>query len=83
MQFRQPDLVEQITDALGMDVIAEGVEETDRVSALKTLGCGFAQGYYFWRPVASEEAEMLIAHQVEVDQAVRAPEIETQLHRVP
>lgn len=36
---------------LGMEVVAEGVETPEQVSLLKSLGCGFAQGYFFSRPL--------------------------------
>ncbi len=36
---------------LGMDVVAEGVELKDELDELRTLGCGYAQGYLFCRPL--------------------------------
>ena len=36
-------------------VIAEGVERADQADLLKTMGCRYAQGYLFGRPVPSEE----------------------------
>lgn len=36
--------------ALGMSVVAEGVETADQLRWLQDLGCHFAQGYYFARP---------------------------------
>jgi predicted signal transduction protein with EAL and GGDEF domain len=36
---------------LGMEVVAEGVETTEQVSLLRSLGCEFAQGYFFSRPL--------------------------------
>ena len=46
---------------LKMDVIAEGVETAEQLSQLRDLGCEYAQGYYFSRPVPAEEASELIA----------------------
>lgn len=40
--------------ALGMTLIAEGVESERQVRALRLLGLQFAQGYYFHRPQASD-----------------------------
>ncbi|HET9995069.1 MAG TPA: EAL domain-containing protein [Candidatus Acidoferrum sp.] len=36
---------------LGMEVVAEGVESAEQVSLLQSLGCEFAQGYFFSRPL--------------------------------
>jgi len=38
---------------LGMKVIAEGVETHEQASQLKSLGCEFAQGYFFSKPLDS------------------------------
>lgn len=35
---------------LGLNAIAEGVEESEQAEALLALGCNEAQGYYFGRP---------------------------------
>ena len=40
--------------ALGMRVIAEGVEGVDAVDFLKEIGCDVGQGYYFGRPQTAE-----------------------------
>ena len=40
--------------ALGMSVVAEGIETQGQATLLQRLGCEFAQGYFFGRPVDSE-----------------------------
>ena len=35
---------------LGRETVAEGVEDEAQVSALQSLGCRYAQGYYFAKP---------------------------------
>lgn len=43
--------------ALGMRVVAEGVENRRQMQLLQTLGCDEGQGYYFSRPVAPGERQ--------------------------
>lgn len=45
---------------LGMDVVAEGVETKEQLELLRSLGCENGQGYYFSRPVDSENAAKFI-----------------------
>jgi EAL domain-containing protein (putative c-di-GMP-specific phosphodiesterase class I) len=40
----------QMAHALGMGVVAEGVESDEQVSQLRDLGCDLAQGFRFARP---------------------------------
>jgi diguanylate cyclase (GGDEF)-like protein/PAS domain S-box-containing protein len=37
---------------LGLDTVAEGVEEADQAEVLAEMGCVHAQGYFFGRPAA-------------------------------
>ncbi len=46
---------------LSMDVVAEGVETSTQLEALRRLNCGYAQGYFFAPPMTAPEIETLIA----------------------
>jgi diguanylate cyclase (GGDEF)-like protein/PAS domain S-box-containing protein len=46
--------------ALGLEVIAEGIETPEQLNAIRGLGCAYGQGYLFSRPVPSEEAERIL-----------------------
>ncbi len=46
---------------LGMKVVAEGTEKAEQVRYLKDLGCDYAQGYFFSRPVDARAFEELLA----------------------
>ena len=44
-----------LAHALGLHVVAEGVEEEATLNTLATLGCDLAQGYYIARPAPASE----------------------------
>ncbi|HVO00322.1 MAG TPA: EAL domain-containing protein [Steroidobacteraceae bacterium] len=44
---------------LGMATIAEGVENAAQAAALRALGCGFAQGFHFSKPVSASHCRTL------------------------
>ena len=44
-----------LAHALSLSVVAEGVETAAQLSALRDLGCEFAQGYYLSRPLPAEK----------------------------
>jgi EAL domain-containing protein (putative c-di-GMP-specific phosphodiesterase class I) len=50
-----------LAHALGMDVIAEGVETAAQLARLKSIGCEYGQGYFFAKPLPSEAATALMA----------------------
>ena len=45
-----------LSHALGHRVVAEGVETIEHLAALTQLGCDYAQGYYFAKPLSTAEA---------------------------
>lgn len=50
-----------IAQTMGMSVIAEGIETTQQLAQLRTLGCNFGQGYLFSKPMDAERVINLIA----------------------
>lgn len=48
---------------LGMDVIAEGIENLMQMRMLQSLGCQYGQGYYFSKPLDPREITSLLARQ--------------------
>lgn len=49
--------------ALGLTMLAEGVEEPQQADALREIGCDFLQGFLFSVPVPLEEAERQLFQQ--------------------
>jgi len=54
------DTIVQLGQSLGMSTVAEGIEEHAQLAALREMGCDFAQGFYFSRPVPAVEAGRLL-----------------------
>ena len=52
-----------IAHGLGLEVVAEGVEEKHQVDHLIALGCEYLQGYYFSRPVPQSEVADILQKQ--------------------
>jgi diguanylate cyclase (GGDEF)-like protein/PAS domain S-box-containing protein len=49
------DAIVTMGHALGMEIVAEGVETAAQLDEVKRLGCDMAQGYYFARPAPLDE----------------------------
>jgi diguanylate cyclase (GGDEF)-like protein len=49
-----------LLDDLGLSLTAEGIESAAQLAQLRSLGCVYAQGYYFARPQPAEALEDLI-----------------------
>jgi len=51
----------QMAQFLDLTTVAEGVETQDVVDALKEVGCDLIQGYFYSRPLKSDEFEKYLA----------------------
>jgi diguanylate cyclase (GGDEF)-like protein len=49
-------------NALGHEVVAEGVENEQQLAFLRQEGCGLAQGFRFGRPMPARDLELLLRH---------------------
>ncbi|MGN0907665.1 MAG: EAL domain-containing protein, partial [Bullifex sp.] len=48
---------------MGLSVVAEGVETAEQVKRLRLISCDYVQGYFFSRPLPSDEFEALLSSQ--------------------
>jgi EAL domain-containing protein (putative c-di-GMP-specific phosphodiesterase class I) len=49
-----------LANGLGMTVVAEGVETEEQLYGLRKMGCGFAQGFFFSKPLPAPRIEELM-----------------------
>lgn len=63
------ELIVSLGHALGIRVIAEGIENAAQLEILKRMGCDEGQGYYFSRPLPVEEIETFIRAQMPCDKS--------------
>ncbi|MFI6843726.1 EAL domain-containing protein [Kitasatospora sp. NBC_00085] len=59
-QYALVEGITRIADTLGVQVIAEGIENTEQRDLLAAMGCPLGQGYLFARPLAPDQARALI-----------------------
>ncbi|GAB6110616.1 putative bifunctional diguanylate cyclase/phosphodiesterase [Desulfomicrobium salsuginis] len=50
-----------LAHSLGLSVVAEGIESERQYQVLKEMGCEFAQGFHFSRPIFLDQVEGFIA----------------------
>lgn len=46
---------------LGLEVIAEGVENEEQLELVREMHCDLVQGYYFFKPMSAEETTRLLS----------------------
>ncbi|MEU4167959.1 aminotransferase class I/II-fold pyridoxal phosphate-dependent enzyme [Streptomyces sp. NPDC026665] len=75
LDTRQVALVEGIVglaDTLGIQVIAEGIEDPVQRDLLAGMGCRFGQGFLFARPMTVQQSEFLLRQRDGVRSPVRS-----------
>lgn len=50
----------ELARALGMDVVAEGIETREQDEMLQKLGCRYGQGYFYAKPLPPDEVTRLL-----------------------
>jgi EAL domain-containing protein (putative c-di-GMP-specific phosphodiesterase class I) len=81
---QDPSIVEAVirmARALGLEVVAEGVESDHQFRVLRELGCQMAQGFHFARPVPLAGFEALLRQDSPL-LTVHALDGSSSLHRV-
>lgn len=67
---RSESILESIvsmTHLMELSVVAEGAETKEQVEFLRDIGCAYAQGYFFHKPMPADELEQLIEQEGMVD----------------
>lgn len=53
-------IITTLAATLGMSVVAEGIETEEQLKILRNLGCQYAQGYLFAKPLCISDAELYL-----------------------
>lgn len=52
---------------LGLEVVAEGVENEDQLELVREMGCDLIQGYYFFKPMNSDDITKVLCASVDAN----------------
>ena len=52
----------QLGQSLGLDTVAEGIEDTEQLGALRSIGCNFGQGFLFSEPLTPTDITAMVAN---------------------
>ncbi len=53
-----------LSHTLGLEAVAEGVETEEQLAKLQEMGCSFAQGFLFSKPLPSKAADTLLVRRL-------------------
>jgi diguanylate cyclase (GGDEF)-like protein len=56
-----------MANALGADIVAEGIENKDQLTALAAMKCNKAQGYFISRPIAVADVPAVVQQLQDID----------------
>jgi EAL domain-containing protein (putative c-di-GMP-specific phosphodiesterase class I) len=56
----------QLAHALGLQVVAEGVETEQQLDILRNMHCDYAQGFLFSRPVPADELRSRFGQRLDI-----------------
>jgi EAL domain-containing protein (putative c-di-GMP-specific phosphodiesterase class I) len=54
----------QLAANLNMQSIAEGIETVEQLTILRTIGCNFGQGFYFYKPMTFNEMDTILDKEI-------------------
>jgi EAL domain-containing protein (putative c-di-GMP-specific phosphodiesterase class I) len=58
--------------SLGLEAVAEGVEQSDQAAALQDVGCDLGQGFHFARPMDADAIGDLLGITPQAEQGSQA-----------
>ncbi|MCD2493623.1 EAL domain-containing protein [Lacrimispora sp. NSJ-141] len=61
------EAIVKLANLMKLRLIAEGIETKEQKDFLMDIGCFYAQGYYFCRPLPMEEADILLSDEENID----------------
>lgn len=56
-----------LANELRLQVIAEGAETEEQIELLREMGCEYAQGYYYGRPMPQEDFQDYLSKQTIIE----------------
>jgi len=69
------EAIVQLARSLNLDTVAEGIEKSRQADGLRSLGCGYGQGFFFARPVGPDDMERLLPLMASGELSAQAQEI--------